>query len=88
MASSAATSLAEVVGGAALVFDPNDERSIAEAISRLGTDERLRESLKRKSLARAAEFTWEKTARETLGVYMKVYLGRVSRSSPQRALRT
>ena len=65
------TSLPEVVGDAAVQVDPLDVESIAREILRLVEDGQLREEYVRKGLERAKEFTWERTARETLAVYRK-----------------
>jgi glycosyltransferase involved in cell wall biosynthesis len=69
------TSLPEVVGDAALTIDPTDEAALAEAIHRALTDELLRARLREAGLARAAKFSWERTAAETLAVYRKVLEG-------------
>jgi glycosyltransferase involved in cell wall biosynthesis len=42
------------------------------AIWRLLTDKDLRADMKEKGLKRAAHFSWEKAARETLAIYLKV----------------
>jgi glycosyltransferase involved in cell wall biosynthesis len=75
VASSDASSLPEVVGEAALLFDPRDERAIAEAISRLLADGALRDRLRALGGERVREFTWERTARGTLASYARA-LGR------------
>jgi alpha-1,3-rhamnosyl/mannosyltransferase len=69
VACSNASSLAEVAGDAALLFDPRDESAIAEELRRLLDDPALRERLRVRGLARVAEFTWERTARLTLNSY-------------------
>jgi len=61
--------MAEVAGDAALLVDPYNIDEIAEAMYRVLTDENLREDLIKKGFERASQFSWEKTARETLGVY-------------------
>jgi glycosyltransferase involved in cell wall biosynthesis len=66
-----ASSLPEVAGGAALLFDPRGEREIAAAIERLLGDPALAQSLRERGLARVREFTWERTARLTLESYMR-----------------
>jgi len=66
------SSLPEVVGEAAITVDPNDVEALAEALHRVLTDADLRQDLRRRGLERAAEFTWEQTARETAAVYEEV----------------
>jgi alpha-1,3-rhamnosyl/mannosyltransferase len=64
-----ASSLPEVAGDAALMFDPTDEHAIAVAIERLLTDAPLAAGLRERGLRRAREFTWERAAERTLDVY-------------------
>jgi glycosyltransferase involved in cell wall biosynthesis len=63
------SSLPEVAGGAALLFDPADPAAIARAVTRLLGDRALASELVRKGRLRAAEFSWEHTARGTLAAY-------------------
>jgi glycosyltransferase involved in cell wall biosynthesis len=63
------SSLPEVAGEAALSVDPTDVEAISEGILRLLTDQELRRSLKEKGTARAAEFSWRRTAQRTLESY-------------------
>jgi alpha-1,3-rhamnosyl/mannosyltransferase len=63
------SSLPEVAGDAALQVPPTDVAAWVEAISRVLTDDALRRDLAARSLARAARFSWQQTARETLEVY-------------------
>jgi len=72
VACSDASSLPEVAGEAALLFDSRDEPGIAEGLQRLLGDRVLREQLRVRGLARASEFTWERTARLTLESYCRV----------------
>ena len=65
------SSLPEVVGGAAVMVDPQEVEAIADGLQRVLTDEALADDLRRRGRARAAEFTWERTARETLQVYRR-----------------
>ena len=69
VAASDASSLPEVAGDAALLFDPRSEEQIAAAIERLLTDPSEADRLRARGLARAAEFTWQRTARLTLESY-------------------
>jgi glycosyltransferase involved in cell wall biosynthesis len=60
----------EVLGEeSALLFPPEDANSLADALGRLLTDEGARRRLSARGRERAAQFTWERTARETLSVY-------------------
>jgi glycosyltransferase involved in cell wall biosynthesis len=63
------SSLPEVAGDAALLFDPHDPGAIAATIERLLTDADARRRLAAAGRGRAAQFTWERTARETLAAY-------------------
>jgi len=64
-------SMPEVAGDATLLFDPDDPATIRAAIERLLGDAALRERLRAAGLARAAEFSWERCARETAAVYAR-----------------
>lgn len=64
-----ASALPEVVGDAALLVNPRDAAEIARTIACVLDDAAQRDDLGAKSLARAAQFSWERTARETLQVY-------------------
>jgi glycosyltransferase involved in cell wall biosynthesis len=72
VACSNATSLPEVAGDAALLFDPLDVDSIAVSIRRILEDPALAERLRVAGLERAKRFSWEETARRTLECYRKV----------------
>jgi glycosyltransferase involved in cell wall biosynthesis len=63
VACSNVTATPRQVGDAALIFDPYSVDEISAAISRLWTDPKLRDDLIKKGKARAAEFSWERTAR-------------------------
>jgi glycosyltransferase involved in cell wall biosynthesis len=67
------TALPEVVGDAGLLVDPDDPAEVADAIETLITDRPRRDELRERGLARAAEFSWERTATETLRVYERVF---------------
>ena len=64
-----AASLPEVCGDAVLYCDPYSPEDIAAKITLLMGDEALRNGLRHKGLARAREFSWERTARLTLQAY-------------------
>jgi glycosyltransferase involved in cell wall biosynthesis len=62
--------LPELCGDAGLCYRPvADDRALAEAIDRVLCDEGLRRQMAERSLQQAEQFTWERTARETLAVY-------------------
>jgi glycosyltransferase involved in cell wall biosynthesis len=66
---SATSSLPEVAGDAALTIDPTDAGALAAALDRLIQDAALRSELRQRGLARARQFSWERTARETSDLY-------------------
>jgi glycosyltransferase involved in cell wall biosynthesis len=66
------SSLPEVVGDAGLLIDPNDVEAWAVALHRVLTEDALHDEMAAKGLKRAQHFSWERAARETLGVYRKV----------------
>lgn len=63
------SALPEVAGDAALVVDPFDTDSLAEALRKLTRDPDLRGQLAKRGMERAALFTWEKAVAETWRVY-------------------
>ena len=70
---SATSALPEIAGDAALLIDPEDTAAIADGMARLASDAVLRADLRARGLARAAQFTWERCAQETLAVLLKAY---------------
>jgi glycosyltransferase involved in cell wall biosynthesis len=66
------SSLPEVAGDAALLVDPLDVAALTESLRRLLTDETLRADLITRGRGRAASFTWERAARQLLGVYTQM----------------
>lgn len=69
VACSSSSSLPEIAGDAALLFDPENTMALATAIGRLLKDDELCMRLAAAGRRRAAGFTWERTARETLAAY-------------------
>jgi glycosyltransferase involved in cell wall biosynthesis len=63
------TSMKEIVGSSGLLVNPYDTAEIASAMDKLLSDGALRETLAAKAFIRAGEFSWEKTARQTLSLY-------------------
>ncbi|HLY65605.1 MAG TPA: glycosyltransferase family 1 protein, partial [Chloroflexota bacterium] len=66
------SSLPEIAADAALLVDPASVEEIEDGLWRLLTDPELANQLRAKGLARAAEFSWERAARQTLDVYHRV----------------
>ena len=66
-----APALRETMGDAGWAVDPLQPEEMAAAISGLVRDERLRKDFIARGAARAAEFTWRRTARMTLAVYAR-----------------
>lgn len=60
------TSLPEVVGNSAVLVDPEDCLSIAEGLEQVLSSASLRESLSKSGIRRAARFSWDSTAEQTL----------------------
>ena len=73
------SSLPEVTDGCALLEDPCNPESLAEAMRRLVLDRGLRDTLIQKGLTHIQKFNWDRTAQETLRVYEKVGNDRRSR---------
>lgn len=69
--SSDRTSLPEVIGDAGLLADPDSPEALGLQISRVLEDPALAQRLRADGLARAAEFSWARCARETLDVYRR-----------------
>jgi glycosyltransferase involved in cell wall biosynthesis len=63
------SSLPEVVGDAALLVNPENDEEITVALWRLLTDRVLWTELREKGLCRAAAFSWERAAQQTMAVY-------------------
>jgi glycosyltransferase involved in cell wall biosynthesis len=66
------SALPEVVGDAGLLVSPRDVPALAAAIERVLADPHLQQALRAKGMARAAFFSWDRAARETLAVYESV----------------
>lgn len=68
---STVTSLPEIAGSAALLVDPHSPEAIAGAIQQIVTDAGLRQELVRHGLERASQFSWRRTAEQTLRIYRR-----------------
>lgn len=63
------SSMPEITADAALLIDPHSAEQLTTAMEQMLSNEGLREQLKKRALTRAIEFSWEKTAQETLKIY-------------------
>ena len=65
------SSLPEVVGDAAVLVNPENVFDIARGIRDVLLDESLRSELIRRGREQAKRFSWERTAREVLNIYLE-----------------
>jgi len=73
---SGTTSLPEVGGRAARYFDPRDVPAISRAVREVLEDRDLAAAMRAAGLARAAGFSWRRTALETFAVYDRLLSAR------------
>jgi glycosyltransferase involved in cell wall biosynthesis len=64
------SSLPEVAGEAAVLVDPHSTEEIAEALAKVLNSSSMREELCERGRHRAAQFSWENSARRILGVML------------------
>lgn len=69
------SSVPEVVGDAAVMFDPTDTSAIGAAIRRVLDDDTLAHDLRQRGLARVKDFTWTASARATVDSYRRALGG-------------
>ena len=67
-----AGSLTEVAGSGAVLVDPQDTVHMGQTVARLLCDPNERLLQRARANKRAAEFSWEKAARQTISVYAEV----------------
>jgi glycosyltransferase involved in cell wall biosynthesis len=72
VACSNASAVHEVADAAALLFDPYSIREMTQALIALATDAGLRARMERAGIERAAQFSWRRTAEQTLAIYYEV----------------
>jgi len=54
------------------LVDPTDASAIAAAITRVVSEPALREELRARGLARARQFSWERSVKEIRDIYVQV----------------
>jgi alpha-1,3-rhamnosyl/mannosyltransferase len=64
-----ASAIPELVGSAGLLVSPDDTSGFADAIEGLLLNAERRHALRERSIRRAAEFSWDRTAKATIDVY-------------------
>jgi glycosyltransferase involved in cell wall biosynthesis len=69
---SSAGALPEIVGEAAIIFDPTNSEELAQAILGILDDSNKRSHVIEKGKVRASRFSWETTGKQTLTIYEKV----------------
>jgi len=69
-----AASLPEVAGDAALLIDPLQSGALAGELARLLESPSLQATLRVRGSARAKEFTWDRTAKQTVAAYERAVL--------------
>jgi glycosyltransferase involved in cell wall biosynthesis len=75
----AATSLPEVVGEAGLLVQAEDCGAVAASLRALAGTAELRTQLRARGLEQAAQFSWKRTAEQTLAVYAAAAEGKGKR---------
>jgi glycosyltransferase involved in cell wall biosynthesis len=75
-----ATSLPEVVGDGGIMFPPHDDAWLCDALHEVLTDRDRHDALARHGLARAATFSWRRTA----AIHMKAFQFGLSRRHDRR----
>jgi len=68
-------SLPEIAGDAALLIEPEDIPGLTQTLLRVLNDSTLRAQMIEKGYAQAGQFSWAKTAQETLAVYRQILSG-------------
>jgi len=67
------SSMPEVAGNAAILVDPNNVQEIVEKMNNIVKSKTLRKQLIESGLKRVKQFSWERTASQTLKVFNEIY---------------
>lgn len=70
--SSDKTSLPEILGRAAIYFNPEDESEMKAKIKLVINDEKLRQDLRQRGFEQVKKYSWSRCAEKTLEVYKEV----------------
>jgi len=69
------SSLPEIVGDAGILIPSGDESALLHAMVEVLNNTTLHQQLSIEGLKRSKQFTWQRTARETMKVYQTVLAG-------------
>jgi glycosyltransferase involved in cell wall biosynthesis len=69
-----ATSLPEILGEAAVYFNPLSPPDMAEKINQVLSDENLRQNLVIKGFERVKKYSWHRMGQETREIYQGIFL--------------
>jgi glycosyltransferase involved in cell wall biosynthesis len=72
LVASSTSSIPEVAGDAAILVDPADEETLADAMARLWNSNALRTELGAKGLKQAEKFNWSACASQTMSIYKEL----------------
>ncbi|HYA41072.1 MAG TPA: glycosyltransferase family 1 protein [Syntrophobacteraceae bacterium] len=70
------TSIPEVIGREDALFDPHDDKAIAEKISHVLTDDAYRNALIRHGLEQSKKFSWDESARRAIAAFEQLHASR------------
>jgi len=73
VASSSASCLPEILGDAAVYFNPKDKNNMMEVMKNVLGSRNLQEVLKEKGFNKIKQYSWNKCARETLAIYNDIH---------------
>jgi glycosyltransferase involved in cell wall biosynthesis len=66
------SSIPEVVGDAAVLFDPDSAEALGDALMKVAGDVSLRQALIARGRERIKMFSWQRCATQTIDVYRSV----------------
>jgi len=66
------SSLKEIAASCAILVDPTSTQEITKAIEKITQSPKLRQQLRQKGIAVAKNFSWIKTAQQTLQIYNSI----------------
>jgi len=70
--SSSTSCLPEILGKAALYFNPRDKQDIIKVVREVLSNKQIQAGLKAQGLKQVQKYSWEKCAQETLAVYLSL----------------